>query len=75
MNEYGKSLIRRCEVFDATAATAVAIQGRWWLGRTSLDCLGRLRLPRNDESCWVQVRSFRRKLGSRNDVACQPTSV
>jgi len=37
MNRYRKCLIRHCEVFDATAAMAVAIQGRWrWLGRTSL---------------------------------------
>jgi len=51
MDRYRKSLIRRCEVFGATAATAVAILGRWWwLKRTSLDCRGRLRLPRKDQS-------------------------
>jgi len=36
------SLIRHCEVSDATAATAVATEGRWWwLKRTFLDCRGR----------------------------------
>jgi len=73
MNTYRKSLIRHCEVFGATAATAVATQGHWWPGRTSHYCRGRLRLPRKDAPVGVHPRAV--SDGNWDLAMTSPTSI